>query len=220
MMVILQRLWIQVTADRKRFGVLCAMVCFGMLLWARVIVTSNLPRTAVADDEASSVNQNEGGDTTGPSADKHLAEPIQIELSHFPARDPFAISAQHFPKPTSVMELEQHHAKSGAEAVEDAEIRLTARLRSLVDGFTLDAVMQGRPMAVINQRTYQLNDRIESIEDSQVQFELIEVLQRSVILECEGRRFELLMEMPGGIGTDDGSGRSTSDHEREHDHPE
>ena len=50
-MVVLRRLWIQITSDRKRFGVLCAMLVLGLLLWGRIIVTTNLPRTAMAVDD-------------------------------------------------------------------------------------------------------------------------------------------------------------------------
>ena len=50
MQLVLRRLWIQITSDRKRFGLLCAMLLIGLLLWGRIIVTSNLPRTAIADD--------------------------------------------------------------------------------------------------------------------------------------------------------------------------
>ena len=51
MMVKLRRLWIQLTADRKRFGALSVLLVLGLLLWARIIVISNLPRTAVADPD-------------------------------------------------------------------------------------------------------------------------------------------------------------------------
>ena len=47
----LRRIWIQLTTDRKRFGILCAMVALGLLLWGRLIVVSNLPRTAVAEPQ-------------------------------------------------------------------------------------------------------------------------------------------------------------------------
>ena len=49
MSVLLRRLWIQITADRRRFGVFCALVALGFLLWARIIVISNIPKDAVAD---------------------------------------------------------------------------------------------------------------------------------------------------------------------------
>ena len=48
MNVLLLRLWIQATADRKRFGLFGVLLAVGMLLWARIIVISNPPRTAVA----------------------------------------------------------------------------------------------------------------------------------------------------------------------------
>ena len=52
MSVKLRRLWVQVTADRRRAGILGAMLTLGMLLWARIIVISNVPKMAVADPDA------------------------------------------------------------------------------------------------------------------------------------------------------------------------
>lgn len=198
MLLVLRRFWIQITSDRKRFGVLCAMLALGLLLWGRIIVTSNLPRTAVAGDGNSLL----GNPTTngGAGSDKHKGPPVQVRLSRLPGRDPFRISDTHFPKPTPVDGLPEDPAKlpgDATENLEQAEARLTAKLRALVERFKLEAVMQGRPMAVINGNTYRLYSWIPAIGNDQVHFRLEEVGHRSVTLQCEGRRFELHMDYPG-----------------------
>lgn len=198
-MVVLRRLWIQITSDRKRFGVLCAMLALGLLLWGRIIVTSNLPRTAMA-----------GGDEPGlgpvplipapGTSDKPLGPPVRVKLARQPRRDPFLVSAEHFPKPTPVEVLTQDDPKSGGNATENtnrADERLTEELRALVDRFTLEAVMQGRPMAVINGKTYRLYSWIQAVGNDDIRFQLVEVGHRSVVLEYEGRRFRLRMSFPG-----------------------
>ncbi|MHC4414853.1 MAG: hypothetical protein ACYS0G_06170 [Planctomycetota bacterium] len=199
MLLVLRRLWIQVTSDRKRFGLLCGTVLLGLLLWARIIVTSNLPRTAVA-------GRGPGGGLLLPDpgvsdgSDKPKRPRVRVELARFPMRDPLAISAEHFPKPTPVDELTQDQAKSdpdAAENLEQAEARLTEQLRAMVDRFELEAVMQGRPMAVINGMTYELRSWVAAVDNDQILFQLVEVGHRSVALECEGRRFELKMKLPG-----------------------
>lgn len=203
MVLVLRRLWIQITSDRKRFGIFCAMLAVGLLLWARLIVTSNLPRTAVADDPKPPARGGSlpRGDAWGTS-DKHEGSPVRVELSRLPLRDPFLISAQHFPKPTPVDTLTKDQAKSQRETTENpeqAEARLIDQLRALIERFELEAVMQGRPMAVISGRTYRLLDWVPAIDNSEIRFQLVEVGHRSVVLEFEGRRFELEMEHPGSV---------------------
>ena len=45
-----RRFWIQLTADRKRFGMLVGAVCIGLLLWGRLIVVRQPPRMALASE--------------------------------------------------------------------------------------------------------------------------------------------------------------------------
>ena len=201
MQLVLRRLWIQITSDRKRFGLLCAMLMLGMLLWGRIIVTSNLPRTAVATDPLVSGAPRpltNGGPPGG--ADKVDGPPRRIMLAQIPLRDPLLISDVHFPKPTSVELLGQDDPKFGghkAENVRQAEARLTEELRVLVNRFTLEGVMKGRPMAVVNGKTYRLHSWIPAVKRDDILFQLLEVGDRSVILECKGRRFKLNMNYPG-----------------------
>jgi hypothetical protein len=198
-MVMLRRLWIQITSDRKRFGLLCAMLALGLLPWGRIIVTSNLPRTAMA-----------GGEGPGPEAtplfpgagasDNPLGPPVRVRLAREPRRDPRLIIVEHFPKPTPVEVLTQDDPKSGGNATENTnrnDERLTEELRALVDRFTLEAVMQGHPMAVINGRTYRVYNWIQAVGNDRIRFQLVEVGHRSVVLEYEGRRFRLRMDFPG-----------------------
>jgi hypothetical protein len=197
-MVVLRRLWVQITSDRKRFGVLCAMLALGLLLWGRIIVTSNLPRTAMADpdDPGSGLLQV----LVNGASDKPLAPPVVVHLARQPHRDPFLISVEHFPKPTPVELLPQDDPKSGGNATENtnrANERLIAELTAQVDRFTLEAVMQGRPMAVINGKTYRLYSWVPAVGNEEIRFQLVEVGHRSVVLEYEVHRFRLRMDFPG-----------------------
>ncbi len=194
----LRRFWIQVTADRKRFGILCGMLAVLLLLWARIIVTSNVPRTAVADPPPPV-------SPTGrpPTSDNRVRPTIHVELALLPVRDPFSVSSAHFPKPTPDVTLPKDPDKSAGQAAEnshEAEARLLRQLKGLMSRFELEAVMQGRPMAIISGRMYELGDWIPSIGDKSVSFQLVEVGDRWAILEWEGRRFELKMEFPGTDG--------------------
>ena len=200
MHVLVRRLWIQLTADRKRFTILCTMLAIGLLLWGRIIVTSNMPRTAVADPNGQTGTLPPpvvGG--TDPSLDKWKIPTVQVKLAVLPNRDPLLISNRHFPKPTPIELLPADGPKLPPDATENlqqAETRLTEELRVLVDKFKLEAVMQGQ-MAVINGKTHELYNRIPSVTNEAIRFQLIQVGHRSVILECADRRFKLKMDYPG-----------------------
>jgi len=196
MMLLLRRSWVQLTADRRKFGALCAMLGIGLLLWARLIVMSNMPRTAVADPaKAVAVAK------PPVMSDKPFNPPMSIALDRQPTRDPFVICEQYFPNPTSVGYLPAEAEKSLAQQTEDpeqAEARFRARLRALVDRMKLDAAMSSAALAVINGNTYRTGDQVPVDHNEQTVFTLTEVKPRSVILEFEGRRFELEMSTAGG----------------------
>jgi hypothetical protein len=200
MQLVLRRLWIQITSDRKRFGLLCAMLAIGLLLWGRIIVTSNLPRTAMANDPPGNVGTGSPtgvGTTGGP--DKHVKRTVTVTLANTPNRDPLLISSEHFPKPTPVVLLGQDNPKFGPDATENEEqaaARFTEELRRLVGNLKLEGVMQDT-MAVINGKTFRLNAWIPAGKPGQALFQLSEIGHRTVTLECEGRRFRMQMKNPG-----------------------
>jgi hypothetical protein len=198
MMVTLKRLWVQLTADRKKFAVLCVMIGLGLLLWARLIVISDMPRTAVAEEDAVAA-----AEPPAMPVRSHNLETSRwrVVLADRPERDPFIICSTHFPKPTNVGVLAAEAAKSSSQQAEDpevAEARLRAQIQALVDQFTLDAAMSSASLAVIDGETYRQGSRLPAIGDEQVVFLLEEVRQRSVVLFYEGRRFKLKMSIPGG----------------------
>jgi hypothetical protein len=218
----LRRFWIQLTADRRRFGALCLALCLGLLLWARLIVVSKPPRTALANDALAAGKASPSIDpdrsaaspeaTASRGADNKVRRsgseivdgragrsPIRVELSAKPVQDPFVIDPLYFPKPTPFTDSNQHASKSQSEPVEEplqTEARLTAQLLALVERFKLEAAI-GSSIAVIDGKAYRVGNEIPSSQGRQVRFKLSEVRQRSVILECEGRRFELQMTSPG-----------------------
>lgn len=193
MMVILQRLWIQITADRRRFAMFCGAVAVGLLLWARIIIISDPPRTALATESDIAIGATLPVLSSG-STDKGPDEVIEIALAQQPRRDPFSISEQHFPKPTTDIDLHQDVGKSPSQTAENAqnrEARLVALLKELVGQLDLEAIM--RPMAVINGATYRQGDLISIDGHEGIVFEITEVSPRSVVLQFEERTFVLKM---------------------------
>jgi len=192
----------QLTADRRRIGILAACVMVGLLLWARIIIVSNMPRTAVANESASSNGsaKNENPSLPAPGDQEgHAPRATQtVELSAAPGRDPFVISTQYFPKATPVTALDPDPNKSGSDQAEDAEqieARKVAHLQALISKLRLEAAM-GSDIAVISGKSYRRGDEIAGSDGERIGLVLAEVKQRSVILDCEGRRFELKMASP------------------------
>jgi hypothetical protein len=192
-MLLLKRVWIQVSSDRRRFGALCATAILGLLLWARLIIVSNLPKTAVADEADGG-----SGKAAETTSGKPPAAALAVALDASPSRDPFIVS-RAFPRSTLIPPLVEDGHKSGDPTAEDAgqqEAQRLAQIRALVDSLSLDAVMSAGPMAVISGRAYRLGDEIPVVEGERLRFRLTEVRQRSVMLEYEGRPYELKMATP------------------------
>ncbi len=208
-----RRVWVQLTTDRRRFSILCTTFAIGLLLWARLIIVSNVSRTAMAGESAA-------GKTGAPSAaDKPTGKDgatgagegklrIDVQFSRRSERDPFVISPVHFPKPAPPVEVKHEPRKLPTEPAEDAsqiQSRLLERLDKLVESVSLEGVMGGS-MAVIDGRRYRLGDRLQLGKDKEwFEFTLMEVRERSVVLEyhgerLEGERFEKEMSNPGSSG--------------------
>lgn len=207
MHVVLQRLWIQLTADRKRFGVLCGALCVALLLWARVIVVSNVPRSAIADEEAAAKAAAAALLTSYPDIKRDRDEtsasgrrPVVLDRS--PNRDPFVISTRYFPRGSGDDGSKAEVDKSALQPAEDSEqarIRQLAVLREVVERFRLDAVMNvgegtGSAMALINGRTWRQGQQIPAVGNEELLFELVQVRHRSAVLRLDEHLFELKMD--------------------------
>ncbi len=117
----LRRLLMSFITNRKlvsAFSIVCAL---GLLLWARLLITSNMPRTAVADDkklhpEAKKMLPGLAPDSTDNPRLNHM----QVDVPLSPIRDPFLVSDRYFPKPTLVDVLKHDRAK-----LQDQEAEIT-----------------------------------------------------------------------------------------------
>lgn len=191
----LQRIWIRLTADRRRFGILVAMVLVGLLLWGRVIIVSSPPRRAVAGS-GERLTQKPAETPRGGSASSENppAPPREVALASEMTRDPFRINPQHFPRPTPPAKEARDDGKSGSSPADDEardEALRVGRIEAAARNLTLEAVMKGASLAVIDGRTLRVGDSVSSPKHPGFDFTLIEVGDRSAVLECEGIRVEL-----------------------------
>jgi len=67
----LEQLWQQATADKKRFGIFVTIFAVGLLLWGRLILLSDVPRVATADEDDPMAGMTDdpmaGGDSADPA---------------------------------------------------------------------------------------------------------------------------------------------------------
>lgn len=195
MMLRLRRFWIRATADRRRFGMLCVALSVALLLWARLIIVTNMPRMAIAVPEGGAARTAGAPVQTGPVD----VQRVEVRLDEFPMRDAFRIPSRQFPLPEPAPGAFRNEPKSGPETAEnqmEVEANLRRQLQMLVDSLTLDAVMPTASLALIGGQAYSVGTSVPAGRGSDRRFLLIEVGHRSVTLEHEGHRFELKMRSP------------------------
>lgn len=205
-MLLLRRLYIQATADRRRLGVLCALMLLGVVLWGRNILKAQ-------NETRGSQGSTSAGETPdrSPETDNPGPPPIQVALDRVPNRDPLSVDVRAFPRPNQIVVLPNENPKPGDDEAENERQR---RLQSLANRFELEAVMIGRPLAVINGKTYRTRDYIPQNENErklsykvpavgkpETEFELVDIVSREdqgdreyltyVVLEYQGARYRV-----------------------------
>ena len=207
MSVLLRRLWIQATADRKRFGALIALVALGFLLWARIIIIENIPAQGLANPPPTPSTST--GANQGPPMPSHNGRELperHVSLALTPLRDPLEINSLYFPRSTRVVQTPQDVGKSPSEAAENPEqaaARLRFQLQALVDRYRLEMLILAPdgPVARISGRVYRLGDRVPAIGNEEIWFEVVNIsLERGrplVELAYREHEFTVRMQDPG-----------------------
>jgi len=181
----------------------------GLLLWARIRILTNLPRTAIAEDP--------------PKAPEVEPKPELIETGlegwSESKLDPFRIDPQRFPNPTPealAPTITPVIEKPVSIQVDTPKQDVFETARRAAERFRLQTAGRGLSTAVIDGRPYRVGDMLER---DGVQFTLREVRDGGAVLETSEGRFELslrgnttAMRKFGegrGEGTGEGSGEGT-----------
>jgi len=201
----LRDLWIVITADKKKAGVLGGLLVVALVLWARTALTESPKRAAASDDQATT--QTSTG-TAGDSGDgaNGSEKPREIVRAVSPAllqRDLFAVSDERLAPPAQPDPSEEagHKSEAGSDdkpVEQERSARLTRdeRVREEARRLRLRSTMLGRrPMAVIEvtkdrSRTSGVVRLGESIEG----FRVVEIAARAAVLEKDGVRVVLERE--------------------------
>jgi len=195
----LQRFWIRLTADRRKFSAMCVLGVVGLLLWARLLLLNDVPRTGLAEPvkDAASIagttsETKEPGKTDRPSIES--APIVYLDASTQLARNFFAAPKSMFPQTEQAAPVHDVTPKSQTDTPEDpveAEHRRVAAIEALASKLHLDSLILGNaPAAVINNRVVREGGQVDG-------FVLERVPKRSVILAKDRVRVELKMDTPG-----------------------
>lgn len=183
----INRAWRQVTADKKKFGILVTMMAVGLLLWGRLILLEDVPKIATADPNATAQTDGTTPDgqvlqvtPTGP-----VLPPLQevsVTLSEDLPLNLFAFRHNRY-KPLPDEESGSNSAQLTGSTDDERKRELVELARSL----RLQSVIQGdSPAIVINGEVLRVGDSIEG-------FELVSFNKRTAKLTREGLTFLLTM---------------------------
>lgn len=187
----LNRFWRQITADKKKFGVLVTTLAVGLLLWGRLILLERVPKIATADDPPQAQSQQA---SAAPSPSEAAQNPaprmaalpeVRTDLSDRLSLDLFAFRHNHYraipPEETPRIDIQP------TDLPDDERVRRQVLEARLVD-LRLQSVIQGgpRPLVVINGRLFRVGDSIDG-------FEIVTFTDRSATLTRDGLTFTLEM---------------------------
>jgi hypothetical protein len=172
----LRRFGVRLTADRRRFAVLCVLSAVALLFWTRLIVVKRIPRTALAEPEAFVDLDKALGGSSDPG------QPVELVLPGRPRRDPFSIDAAIFPALVAAMPSPGSVGSTVASGP-DPKVAL--------ESLRLEASMPPT-IAVIDGSTRRRGDTVVGSEG--LAFTVLEIHPRSVVLDRSGARYVLRME--------------------------
>lgn len=195
----LQRLWIRMTSDRRKFSAMCVLAVVGLLLWARLLLLNDVPRTGLAEPNETTLDTTTGtsetnatGKANRPSIES--ASVVYLDASTELARNFFKVPEAMFPQTEQATPVDDTTPKSQTDTPEDpveAERLRVGGIEAEAASLRLGSLILGAaPAAVINDRVVREGGQVDG-------FVLERVLKRSVILIKDQVRVELKMDTPG-----------------------
>lgn len=179
----LNRIWRQMTADKKKFGILTTMLAVGLLLWGRLILLEDVPKIATADPGSEQAAKSDADGAKKTKVKAPFAE-VKVDLVDDLAVNLFAFRHDRY-KPLPIENVDGSEVDIGNPGDDESVRRrlLEERLSSL----RLQSVIQGpKPVIVVNGRLLRVGQKIDG-------FEVVSVNARSVELVRENLEFTLRM---------------------------
>ena len=170
-----RRVIVRLTADRRRFGLLCFLSAVALVFWVRLVLVNHTAQATAATEPAEVMSV--------ATLDERPSMPVSVMPPERPRRDPFSVDGAFFPVVQETSAGSPGSPKSGS-GTSDLNAEVASRLR-------LGATLPPR-VAVIDGITLRVGQPLSGPDSTH--FELVEVHRRKVVVEAEGRRFVLRME--------------------------
>jgi len=174
----------QLTADKKKLGIMLSALALGLLLWGRLLL-QGVPRTATAENPGKTAQADKRSDDAGQVLQAEQPVPvIHVDLPSHPGRDPFGIDPSRYKRNPEAL-VRKMGAKS-PQVTPDEDPRVAAVRQEAME-LRLESVVTGaRPRAYINGHLLAPGDEYEG-------FKLIQVTDRHVLLTKYGLIIRLKM---------------------------
>jgi hypothetical protein len=177
----LHRWRVQLLAQRRKFGIIMLLFTVALLLWGRLLLKA-VPRTATAEPDI--VDSIAAGAADNQNQSVKNRRVIQVDLPAQARRDLFSFDSTGY-RAAEVRPTEEIVGKSGPLPVDQDE--QLAEVREAAAGLTLQSTVPGeQPYAVINGMVVKVGDEYNGMR-------LIDVQNRTVLMEYRGLRFRLGM---------------------------
>jgi hypothetical protein len=169
----------QLTADKKKLGVMLGLLAVGLLLWGRLLL-KEVPRTATATPKATATAAASSSPAPASDPTPQFDEPavtVVVDLASTLTRDVFALDTAGYPE-----------AKNGEESSVPAKPEIdtpdkayrVARATEVSRGLTLEGViLSDEPSVIINGQLLQEGQQIEGLTVYRIE-------NRKVVLEMDG----------------------------------
>ncbi len=164
----------QITADKKKLGIMICALAIGLLLWGRLLL-QGVPRTATADEPEKQANaaDNSATDNKQTAASIKDIPIVHIDLPSSPGRDLFGMDPSRYRR-TPEAGLNKNGPKL-AQFTSDVDPKMAA-VRAEATELRLESVLTGTsPRAYINGHLLKPGDEYEG-------FTLLKVTDRHVLL--------------------------------------
>ena len=150
--------WQQLTKDKRKLGLVVLLLVVGLLLWGRLILTKDVPRTALADPADVGAEAETAAETTPVAA---VVRPVvHLALADRVERDLFQLNPQLFPP----IEDQTDGAVDGLdeEANTSADSRIQRVRTEAAEVLSLQSTLQGaEPLALINGELMKVGDQVQ-----------------------------------------------------------
>ncbi len=184
----LQSVWKQLAKDKRKLGLMMALLCFAMLLWGRLLL-KDVPRTANAEPaavvKAPATEDKEDDVADNTAVDRPV---VLVQLMDRVQRDPFNFNRSYYPIPKGDVPGDDGPTKLTVNSSDDSNDRREAEssVRAAAQHLTLQSTLLGnQPRAVINGVLMAPGELIQGFELKSVRSRAVTVVRNGFVIELE-----------------------------------